>query len=267
MEDQSEEIWSATWGCSIMRVREEQFSKIPGWDEKARNASDLGFLWSMNVNFVPMTCWYVIALLNKASIREKCVSEAKKALLPNAGDGTYPRFDSDVLLQQPYLRSVLNVVLRTQETSVIARSTVKDYQMGDQTIKKGSLSFVSVYLEHMDKARWETRPNAMGHPVDQFWHERFIEKSPDSGDVSMSTKGLEGTFIPFGFGKTECPGRNFSTRSILTIGATLLLSYEFEPVPGSDWPQPEFEYNQFSYAAFRPLSPLPFRIRKNVVSW
>jgi cytochrome P450 len=101
-----------------------------------------------------------------------------------------------------------------------SRLAMKDIQVGDYTIPKGTLVTLSAYMTHHDKELW-------GNDVDTYKPERFISESQPLY-----------AFLPFGAGQHACPGRFFAIHEIKTIISLLLQSYDID-VPGG---RPELVY-------------------------
>ncbi|KAL1612157.1 hypothetical protein SLS60_000381 [Paraconiothyrium brasiliense] len=196
-----------------------------------------------------------------------------EARLPTNQPGDEAEFDPSILSKQPLLMSVLNEVLRMKASSLIGRTAREDFQVGNYTIPKRSMALVSARLEHMNKAVWETRPGAQDHPVEEFWPERFLNYDSLAADInpatekqppSISMKGLDGSFIPFGLGYNMCPGRHFAVRAVLCTAARFV--HRFEVIPQQHargkWPEPKQDYKTFGYAICGPANEIPVLIRR-----
>lgn len=221
-------------------------------------------------NLIPTIFEFVFAIIRSPSLLARCKAEMVRALISNSQPGSESiDFDPSILIKQPLLQSVLYEVLRMKASSLIGRTARDDFQVGDYTIPKGSMALVSAHLEHMNKAVWETRPGASGHPVEEFWPERFLDngtlgQTKEDDARSMSMKGLDGSFIPFGLGYNMCPGRHFAMRAVLCTAARFVHRYEVIPQAhaGGKWPEPEKNYKTFGYAICGPANRIPVMIRR-----
>ncbi|KAF7854223.1 hypothetical protein EAF04_010520 [Stromatinia cepivora] len=257
-----EALWDDIWGSKIMRLRNNMYDKFSEFDLASRSGADLGVIWAANDNLAPVTYWLLMAMLRDDKIRKQCMAEMDKARLPDEGDNPIPRFDSGILVKQPLLNSVFSEVLRHEVTIFMARSVEEDYNVGGYTLPKDSRVLVSSHVEHMDKSRWETRPSAEKHPVEEFWAERFLKYDEQTGEPLFSLTGLDGTFIPFGFGRNMCPGRHFSAHVILSIVAVLINTFDFELKGQNDWCNVTRDYRSFGYSTSRPGKETPLRLKR-----
>ncbi|KAK2839356.1 hypothetical protein FQN49_006220 [Arthroderma sp. PD_2] len=268
-------LWDDIWGLKVMRDRDEMYSRFPEFsDDTTRAGSDLGIIWACNDNLIPLAAWLIHQILESPSLHARCMKAFNQARLPPQAGSVIPRFNTDVLVRNPLLLSVYNEVLRTQATGFISRTAQQDCQIGDYMFPKGSVMIAASWLVHHNPGLWESRPGAENHPVEEFWPERFLvcprakstedEKFPTLSDEEQefSLKGLEGTFFPFGTGHNACPGRHFATHAILNMAATLLSTFDFEPV--GTWAGKEREFTNFGYTPSRAVKNVAFRIRRNL---
>lgn len=228
---------------------------------------------SSNDNLVPTIFEFIYAILRSPSLLARCKAEMNEARLSTEQTSGAAEFDPLILAKQPLLQSVLNEVLRMKASSLIGRTARDDFHVGDYTIPKGSMALVSAHLEHMNKSLWETRPGAQDHPVEEFWPERFLDNSSlatgpgranDKQPFSISMKGLDGGFIPFGLGYNMCPGRHFAIRAVLCTAARFVHRYEVMPRLNAcgKWPEPGKNYKTFGYAICGPSNEIPVLIRR-----
>lgn len=267
----SDSMWNEIWGIKAMRLRNEMYDSFPEIDEYCRSGADLGILWASNDNLVPTIFEYIFAMLRSPTLLARCKAEMTQARLPTDQPGGAAEFDPSILIKQPLLQSLLNEVLRTKASSLIGRTAREDFQVGEYTIPKGSMALVSAHLEHMNQAVWEARPGARNHPVEEFWPERFLDHSSlnlnranETQPLSISMKGLDGSFIPFGLGYNMCPGRHFAIRAVLCTAARFVHRYEVVPQRHAcgKWPEPEKNWKTFGYAICGPANEIPVLIRR-----
>jgi cytochrome P450 len=220
--------------------------------------------YSSTDNLVPTIFEYIFVLLRSPSLLARCKAEMAQARLSTDKINGRPDFDPLILIKQPLLISVLNEVLRMKASSLIGRTAREDFHVGNYTIPKGSMALVSAHLEHMNKSLWETRPGAQNHPVEEFWPERFLDYSSEKQSPSISMKGLDGAFIPFGLGYNMCPGRHFAMRAVLGTAARFVHRYEVAPQAQACGKLPDVEqsYKTFGYAICQPANEVPVLIRR-----
>ncbi|PVH99413.1 cytochrome P450 [Periconia macrospinosa] len=262
-----DDMWNEIWGLKAMRLRNEMYDNFPEIDEASRSGADLGILWASNDNLVPTIFEYIFAILRSPSLLARCKAEMAHARLPTRDPSGMADFEPSILIKQPLLQSVLNEVLRLNASSLIGRTAREDFQVDNYTIPKGSMALVSAHLEHINRAVWEARPGAHNHPVEEFWPERFLDYNSlvnANQPPSISMKGLDGSFLPFGLGYNMCPGRHFAIRTVLYTAAKFVHRYEVIPQRQfcGKWPEPQKNYKTFGYAICGPANQIPVLIRQ-----
>ncbi|KAJ9129437.1 hypothetical protein P3X46_033827 [Hevea brasiliensis] len=94
--------------------------------------------------------------------------------------------------------------------------------LGGYTIPKGSTVFLNVNAIHKDPVLWD---NAL-----EFRPERFLNK--DSGSFDYSGNNFQ--YLPFGSGRRICPGVPLAERMFMFILASLLHSFEWKLLNGTE---------------------------------
>ncbi|KAF2298999.1 hypothetical protein GH714_029635 [Hevea brasiliensis] len=94
--------------------------------------------------------------------------------------------------------------------------------LGGYTIPKGSTVFLNVNAIHKDPVLWD---NAL-----EFRPERFLNK--DSGSFDYSGNNFQ--YLPFGSGRRICPGVPLAERMFMFIFASLLHSFEWKLLNGTE---------------------------------
>ena len=138
----------------------------------------------------------------------------------------------------------------------------------------------------MNKDVWNAGTEEDAHPLDEFWEERFLvyPDKPNSGPLrhkggvfcsvkhepaaekppiepTLSTKGLNGAYIPFGGGPGICPGRQFARQEVICTLAKLALTYDMELQISKGW-EPKMDTAYFPLGSLPPKNKVPFRIRR-----
>lgn len=137
----------------------------------------------------------------------------------------------------------------------------------------------------MDQTFWNTQNGA--HPVDTFWSDRFLvyPNDPNSGRLknpiasatsgeqtcqggtagdapTFTTGGTNGSWIPYGGGPHECPGRYFAKRAILAACAMTVTLCDVELQIANDDPALKPDLKFYGWGGQRPKGKVSFRIRK-----
>ncbi|KAK8054378.1 hypothetical protein PG996_013679 [Apiospora saccharicola] len=197
------------------------------------------------------------------------IQEAVDVAADKDGEGELDLdFDLATLISQPLLQSIFQEVLRLYNDVLITRGVHQDLRLpteDSQTtllLKKGTIAMAPSYVNHHDPTGY------CGAPVDEFDPERFLvptgqanttsdgndicsnndafdDEKTSSSSTTANTKrassqkpyafspGAAGEkMIPFGGGRTMCPGRVFAKREVFSALALVLLHFEITPLAG-----------------------------------
>ena len=181
------------------------------------------------------------------------------------------RFDTEQLLRLPVLQAVYAETLRLRMHFYIIRMPDRvDMNIRDWVIPRRKVIVTPTTVAHMDSNAWNTGVNNE-HPTNQFWVERFLKyssenagenKEPrDSASPTFSTKDFEGSWIPYGGGPRQCPGRHFAKRQILLTTALVISLFDCEILDEGRDVQEDFTLKGFGSGVSRPAGKVPIRIR------
>lgn len=183
-------------------------------------------------------------------------------------------FDVDQLLRLPILQAVYAETLRLRMHFYIIRMPDRvDMNIRDWVIPRQKVIVTPTTVAHMDSEAWSTGLNNE-HPVDQFWVGRFLRypSKGDRGDTQphdpaasspeFSTKGFEGSWVPYGGGPRQCPGRHFAKRQILLTTALMVSLFDCEILKEGKGVKEDFSLMGFGSGMSYPAGKVPLRIRR-----
>ena len=153
--------------------------------------------------------WTMSLLLNHPKVLEK----ARAEIDGHVESGRL--IDDSDLTKLPYLRSVMNEMLRLYPTAplLLPQLSSKDCSMCEFDIPRGTTVMVNVWALHRDPKVWEE--------VTKFKPERF---------EGMEVKEIDGfKFPPFGVGRRACLGAALGNIMSLALGV-LIQCFEWERV-------------------------------------
>ncbi|KAF2306581.1 hypothetical protein GH714_019583 [Hevea brasiliensis] len=126
--------------------------------------------------------------------------------------------DLDKLRQLKSLTMVIQETLRLYGPAVItSREAFADLRVGDLTVPKGTIIWISVMALHRDPENW-------GPDADEFKPERF------AGGVAEACKYPQ-SYIPFGFGSRLCVGQTFAMLELKILLRSILSNFSFSLSP------------------------------------
>ncbi|KAI0171237.1 Pfs, NACHT and ankyrin domain protein [Pestalotiopsis sp. NC0098] len=258
------------WGSSFFRERQKMFLEMDGFDYAAIASEDFGAIWAVR-NSISAASWAIFEIYRDpkllASVRDEVDACAREC-----GNGRI-QFDIDQLLRLPVLQAVYAETLRLRMHFYIIRMPDKtDMNIRGCVIPRQKVIVTPTTVAHMDAEAWSTGLQNE-HPVDQFWHGRFLKapsKDAPNGKSSLgsatspifSTKELEGSWIPYGGGPRQCPGRHFAKRQILLTAALMVSLFDCEILEGGKDLQEDFTLKGFGSGMSHPVGKVPVKIRR-----
>ncbi|KUI58399.1 Cholesterol 7-alpha-monooxygenase [Cytospora mali] len=278
------------WGSSFFRERQEIFLK---WTVSTTLPSHPRILeqygrelyCGLHLSFEPVSADIVYRARNSISAASWAIYDIYRdpemlasvraevdACVLKSPDGRI-RFDIDQLLRLPVLQAVYAETLRLRMHFYIIRMPDRvDINIRDWIIPRRKVIVTPTTVAHMDSGVWNTGLKNE-HPVDKFWIGRFL-KYPSTGDTGntqphnaissseFSTKGLEGSWIPYGGGPRQCPGRHFAKRQILLTIALMVSLFDCEILEEGKGVQEDFTLMGFGSGVSHPIGRVPMRIRR-----
>ncbi|XP_055631206.1 methyl farnesoate epoxidase-like [Toxorhynchites rutilus septentrionalis] len=167
-------------------------------------------------------------------------------------DNVVGRYRLPLLRDRPYLPYTEAVICEIQRMSnvaplAIAHRTVSPVQLGTYLIPENTITMVSLYSLHMDKAYW-------GDP-ETFRPERFLN---ETGTQVIQHE----CFLPFGAGKRRCLGESLAKSNLFLFFASFMHAFIVEPAVDGQLPQLE-GIDGIT------LSPKPYRVflKERLIYW
>ena len=177
-------------------------------------------------NSITAASWALLEIFRDLELLDAVRAEVDGCVAASS-DGRIS-FDIGQLLRLPILQAVYAETLRLRMHFYIVRMTDRaDLRVRDWIVPRRKAIVTLTTVAHMDGDLWSTGPNNE-HPLDQFWVGRFLgdasraqgQARTEGSDASplFSIKDHEGSWIPYGGGPRQCPGRHFAKRQIfLTV--------------------------------------------------
>ncbi|KAI3807629.1 hypothetical protein L1987_23561 [Smallanthus sonchifolius] len=151
--------------------------------------------------------WFIAELLKNEEAMHKARDEVMNQINGNVVK------ESD-LVRLPYLEACFKETLRLHPAGplLIPRKAIQTCEVMGHTIPKGSQVLVNVWAISRDPKIWDD-------PL-SFKPERFVGSS-------LSYKGNDFGYLPFGSGRRMCPGETMASKLILLTVASLILNFNW----------------------------------------
>jgi cytochrome P450 len=182
----------------------------------------------------------------------------------NNRSGHANQLDIDMLLRQPVLQAVYAETLRLRMHFYIIRtSDTIDMKIQDWIIPRRKITVTSTTAAHLDATTWNTGPKNE-YPIDKFWVGRFLTEPVNAASETptFSTKEMEGSWIPYGGGPRQCPGRHFAKRQILLTAALMVELFDCEILGEGIDVQEDRSLMSFGSGISKPAMKIPINVRR-----
>ncbi|KAI1646874.1 cytochrome P450 [Daldinia loculata] len=256
------------WGSSFFRERHEMFLEMDGFDHAAIASQDFGAIWAVR-NSIATVSWAVFEIYRDPELLASVRAEVDTCATRSA-DGRI-RFDIDQLLRLPVLQAVYAETLRLRMHFYIIKMPDRvDMNIRDWIIPRRKVTVTLTTVAHMDSKAWNTGSNNE-HPANEFWAGRFLNypsgSEPSNAQAhgftpAFSTKEYEGSWIPYGGGPRQCPGRHFAKRQILLTTALMISLFDCEISEEGKTVQEDLTLKGFGGGISHPINLVPIHIKQ-----
>lgn len=228
--------------------------------EKAK--THVALLWASQANTLPATFWCVYYLL-RCPKAMKAATEEINQVLENASqkvtfDDKYIFLNRHHLDNMPVLDSIIKESMRLSSASLNIRVAKENFTLqleekGAYTIRKDDIVALYPQTVHLDPEVYED-PSA-------FKYDRYLDESgKEKTDFYLRGKKLKYYYLPFGSGKTKCPGRQFAVHEIKQL-LTLLISYFDMELVDKNAKSPPLDQSRAGLGILQPTHDVDFRFR------
>ena len=188
-------VWEENFGSCLLRQREVAMEKY-GVSLEGRASFEMGLIWSINSNAIPLTSWIIIEVLSRPHLHREIRHEIDRvvdarllaqaissssgppssttdtaASVPNPSPNT-TILDITALKALPVLNAVYQECLRLRTSVFVVRKLrAPIHDVDGYTLKKDNLVIAASYLAHRDPAFWGIVPK---YPAHEFWAERWL---------------------------------------------------------------------------------------------
>ncbi|KAF2676573.1 cytochrome P450 [Lentithecium fluviatile CBS 122367] len=273
--------WEPVFGGKFPKQRAKMFRESGGMSEAAMASENLGLLFASASNTLPVVFWAVFEVMSRPELAARIRTLVEEAQDPETGELNVAK-----LCKVPLIQSIFAEVTRQRVVGIIPRTTDRDFEHEGWLYPKGSMIGVPSRPGAMDGNVWNTGTPENPRPLDKFWEERFLVYSDDpssgparqnpvssratatnkldvkaKGEARFTLKGVEGAYIPFGGGVSQCPGRHFALTEVINTLGVLLLNFDIDLKIPEGW-EPKMDMHFAGLGSLPPQDQTPFRIRR-----
>ncbi|KAG8570800.1 hypothetical protein GDO81_011423 [Engystomops pustulosus] len=228
--------------------------------EKAK--THLALLWASQANTLPATFWSVYYLLRCPKAMKAATEEVNRILEQTSQKVSFD--DKNICLNRhllddmPVLDSIIKESMRLSSASLNIRVAKENFTLqldekGSYSIRKDDIVAIYPQTVHLDPEVYEDPMN--------FKYDRYLdENGKEKTDFYLKGKKLKYYYLPFGSGKTKCPGREFAVHEIKQL-LSLMISYFDLELVDKNAKSPPLDQSRAGLGILQPTYDVDFRYR------
>ncbi|XP_077126649.1 cytochrome P450 7A1 [Ranitomeya variabilis] len=224
----------------------------------------LALLWASLANTLPVAFWCVFYLLRCPKAMKAAADEISQ-VLENASQKV--TFDKHIFLNRhqlddmPVLDSIIKESMRLSSASLNVRVAKENFTLqledkGAYSIRKDDIVAFYPQTVHLDPEVYE---NPSTFKYDRYLDDNGKEKT----DFYLKGKKLKYYYLPFGSGKTKCPGRQFAVHEIKQL-VTLMISYFEMDLVEKNVKSPPLDQSRAGLGILQPTHDVDFKYKLKV---
>ncbi|KAM8967318.1 cytochrome P450 7A1-like [Pelodytes ibericus] len=228
--------------------------------EKAK--THLALLWASQANTLPATFWSVFFLL-RCPRAMKAASDEIHQVLEKASqkisyDGKCIFLNRQQLDDMPVLDSIIKESMRLSSASLNIRVAKENFTLHldnnePYNVRKDDIVAFYPQTVHLDPEVYE---DPLTFKYDRYLDEDLKEKT----NFYLKGRKLKYYYLPFGSGKTKCPGRQFAVHEIKQL-LTLMISYFDVEIIDKNAKSPPLDQSRAGLGILQPTHDVDFRYR------
>jgi cytochrome P450 len=239
----------------LMTERRATFDDA-GLSDQVRGHLDAAIMWAAQANTVSATFWTLLFLLRDPRARAEVLEEVRSI----AGDSR-PSSPGERLLSRADLKSMVKLdsaiteMNRLTSAAMVPRRAERDTVLvlhdGRRIqLKEGEDLILFPPTVQLDPEIYEA-PH-------EFRFDRFFSADGRPKQWTKNGERVHFFMLPFGGGKSMCPGRYFAVNEFKITAATLLAWFDLELLSEE---VPPFDLARTGFGTYPPSHDVPFRFR------
>jgi cytochrome P450 len=246
---------SNSGASELMRARDSHFA-AHGVKLGRRGLFNASLMWASQANTVPATFWTLLHVLRNPRSRTEILEEVRQF-----APAEPPRRPGERLFSKAELKAMVKLDSAIQEINrlttcpMVPRRVLRDLVL---TLHDGrQLQFFEGEELALYIPAAQLDPEIYESPH-EFRFDRFLTGDGTAKAWYKNGKRVHFPLIPFGGGKSMCPGRFFAMNEFKITVATLLAWFEIELLSDE---VPDFNWARTGFGTYPPVGDVPFRFR------
>jgi hypothetical protein len=134
--------WEEYFGAKLMRDRQREHNRVEGMNTEGIAANDLGMIWGVNANVVPIIGWCILDTIMRPELLSRVQGIIATALTTSQKD--HIALDVPKLLADPLLQSIYCEELRLRGSVMIQRvPIISNFKIGPWRFPKDEMVIAS----------------------------------------------------------------------------------------------------------------------------
>ncbi|MFV8753325.1 cytochrome P450 [Nannocystaceae bacterium ST9] len=234
-----------------------RYELLAGVDDDRRGRIQTAVLWAAHANTIPAAFWTLAQLLREPAALASVRAELDAIAGPADAEGRPPPLPLATLDRLRMLDSAVREALRLSSGSLTVRKVTEPFRLttrvGEFELRRGDRVCLAPWLTHHD-------PEIFAEP-DRYRFDRFFS---ETGVEQFHKRGERVGFalMPFGAGRSMCPGRFFAIAEIKLLVALMLARFDLE-LADDAWPQ--LDLTRVGLGIHPPKTELSVRLRRRAL--
>ena len=221
-----------------------------------RGHFNASLFWAAQTNTIPAAFWTLLFVLRDPRARVELLDEVRRfaGQTPPEQPGAklFSRADLKAMVK---LDSAIQEVNRLTTAAMVPRRALEDLVLPLQNgrrlrVREGEDLMLLSPTTHLD-------PEIFDSP-EEFRFDRFVTEDGRPKHWYKNGRRLHFPLVPFGAGKSMCPGRYFVINEFKVTVATLLAWFDVELLCDGT---PAFDLSRTGFGTYPPRADVPFRYR------
>ncbi|KAF1918443.1 putative cytochrome-like protein P450 [Ampelomyces quisqualis] len=266
---ESDPVWDELKGLKFLQERDEALAQIKCMDVRARAAEMLSIIHETTSALVPCVTWSLLELARRPEFAKRLTISVSR-YSPSSG-ATYNIND---ITNMPFMESLLAETVRLRTAPIEVYITHKGLVLDDnwRVLKEVPIVTLLHDLALHSQESTNLQSKTVGKPLEEFWPERFSQKSKSNKLESNSegglrdVAGLDRQDSNFDRGQPPLLGREYLPAAHAATMAIFLNEFELQLCDPELFDAALPPPRELAFGILKPVDKVEVRIRKRNTS-